>query len=60
MNRRKPKSSLDPKDRTLITHGDLEDVFSQLITAPKVKTKSENREPTKRELSQRYRLVRRG
>ena len=57
--KKKSKPRLSPNDRDLITHGDLEDIFGQLITAPKGKVKSENREPTKRELLQRYRLARR-
>ena len=49
----------DPKDRRPVTRGDLEDAFSRLASVPPT-TKSENREPTRRELNRRYRLVRRG
>ena len=38
----------------------LEDVFCQLANAPASKTGSENRGPTRQELGQRYKLVRRG
>ena len=49
---------LDPKDRDLITMQDLKDAVRQLTNAPSERTKSENREPTKQELEQRYKLVR--
>ena len=51
-------SQLDPKDRELITMQDLKDAVRQLTNSPSERTKSENREPTKQELEQRYKLVR--
>ena len=50
---------LDPKDRELITMQDLKDAVRQLTNSPGERMKSENREPTKQELGQRYKLVRR-
>jgi len=47
---------LDPKDWYTVTKGDLDDGFRRLASAPPTR---ENREPTRQELSQRYRLVRR-
>ena len=55
---KKPKTKLDPKDRDPATMKDLEDAMRQLVESPPG-TKSENREPTKKELEQRYKLVRR-
>ena len=52
------KSKLDPKDRDPATMKDLEDAMKQLAESPS-KTKSENREPTRKELEQRFKLVRR-
>lgn len=51
---------LDPTNRDPIPERDLKDVFRQLISAPPSKLKSKNREPTRKELAERYRLVRRG
>ena len=53
---KKPK--LDPKDRDPAIMKDLEDAMRQLVESP-TKTKSENREPTMKELEQRFKLVRR-
>ena len=54
----KRKPELDPKDRDPATIKDLEDAMRQLVNSPPA-TKSENREPTRKELEQRYKLVRR-
>ena len=56
---KKPTPRLDPKDRDPIPMQDLEDAVLQMIDTPAGKTKSENREPTKKELKKRYKLVRR-
>ena len=55
---KKPKPKLDPKERDPATMTDLEDAMRQLVKSPS-KTKSENREPTRKELEQRFKLVRR-
>lgn len=49
---------LDPQDRTPVTKGDLEAVFSRLASVPPNSQGSQNREPTREELGRRYRLVR--
>lgn len=54
----KRKPELDSKDRDPTTMTDLEDAMRQLVKSP-TKTKSENREPTRKELEQRFKLVRR-
>ena len=54
----KHKPQLDPKDRELITMRDLKDAVRQLTNSRDENTRSENREPTKQELEQRYKLVR--
>ena len=53
------KSKLDPKDRDPATMKDLEDAMRQLVESHQGETRSENREPTKKELEQRFKLVRR-
>lgn len=55
--RRKPR--LESEDKEPVSKRDLEDAFSQLASAPAGKLRSENREPTREQLRQRYRLVRR-
>ena len=56
----KPKPQLDPKDRDPVTKRDLEGAFEQMTRHPQKETRSENREPTRKELEERHKLVRRG
>ena len=56
MNRRE----IDAVERDDMTREDLEDALKQVLLAPlESRPRSENREPTREELSRRYRLERR-
>ena len=57
MNRRE----IDAVERDALTKRDLEDALKQVLLSPmESRLRSENREPTREELSRRYRLERRG
>ena len=57
MNRRE----IDAVERDDVTREDLEDALKQVLLAPlESRPRSENREPTRKELNRRVRLERRG
>ena len=56
----KSKPRLDPKDRDPVAKRDFEDAFKHIIRHPQKETRSENREPTRKELEERHKLVKRG
>ena len=57
MNRRE----IDAVDRDNVTREALEDALKQVLLSPaESRPRSENREPTRKELNRRYRLERRG
>ena len=57
MNRRE----IDAVERDEVTREDLEDALKQVLLAPlESRPRSENREPTRKELNRRVRLERRG
>ncbi len=50
---------LDPKDRDPAERGEFEEVLRRIVPAPASKRpRSQNREPTKKELEQLYKLTR--
>ena len=56
----KPKPKIDPADRDPAKLDDIETVMRHLLETPAdSRPKSENREPTKKELEERYKIVRR-
>ena len=55
MNRR----AIEETERRSVTRDDLEDALRDVLLAPRIKTRSENREPSKDEVGKRYRLDRR-
>ena len=57
MNRRE----IEAVERDEVTRKDFEDALAQVLLAPmESRPRSENREPTREELSRRYRMERRG
>ena len=56
----KSKPRLDPKDRDPVTKRDFEEAFKQMSRPPQKETRSQNREPTRKELEERHKLVRSG
>ena len=55
------RKEIEAVERDDVTLDDLEDALRQVLLAPvESRPKSENREPTREELSRRYRLERRG
>ena len=46
------------EERRPVSKRDFEDAVGQIMTAPRGKSKRENREPTKAEREERFRLVR--
>ena len=65
---RKPKdqrsstvAAFEEMERETVTRGDVESAVRQVMKHPaKPKRQSENREPTRAELSQRWKMTRRG
>ena len=56
----KSKPKIDPADRDPANLDDMETVMRHLLEMPAdSRPKSENREPTKKELEERYKIVRR-
>ena len=55
------RQEIDAVERDEVTERDLKDALRQMLLVPmKSRPRSENREPTREELSRRYRLERRG
>ena len=52
------RKEFDKIERDPVTHEELDEVMRQVLTAPMPDTKSENREPTREELNQKWKLVR--
>ena len=46
-------------DRRSASEKDIKDALESVLLAPRTNVRSENREPTKKEISKRYRLDRR-
>lgn len=52
------RKEIDKVERREVSRKDFEDALKDVLLAPRGKTRSENREPTKAELERRYRLDR--
>ena len=53
------RNQFDKTERRDVSDKDLKDALKNVLLAPRGKVRSENREPTKEELVERYRLDRR-
>ena len=53
------RNQFDKTERRDVSDKDLKDALKGVLLGPRGKTRSENREPTKKELGARYRLDRR-
>ena len=53
------RPALEEIERRDVTKADLEAALRDVLLAPRTKTRSENREPSKDEVGKRYRLDRR-
>ena len=53
------RDEFDKTERRDVSDEDLKDALKGVLLAPRGKARSENRQPTKEELAERYRLDRR-
>ncbi len=53
------RDEIDKVERDPVARKDLEDALKQVLTAPRGDVRSENREPTRKELGRRWKLRRR-